>query len=171
MENHTFTNGGFHTSGEPKWMVYTEHSCNTPIKMNDLGVPPFMETSQRFSHIMNSHFGSRISQPAVSEKNLRVNSSSHDIDDFRSQPLRHWISYITIDIMWNTWLLRRIATWVPPKASWTFCLAVKDFGSSMAPETQRRATLLTPKSYPKSCEGIGIFPGLNCTTIHLHINK
>ena len=28
------------TSGTPKWMVYN----GTPIKMDDLGVPPFSET-------------------------------------------------------------------------------------------------------------------------------
>ena len=37
--------GGFHKGGTPKWMVY-KFIRDNPIDMDDLGVPPFVETSK-----------------------------------------------------------------------------------------------------------------------------
>ena len=41
-KKHENTNGGFHKWGSLKWLV----SKGNPIKMDDLGVPPFMETAK-----------------------------------------------------------------------------------------------------------------------------
>ena len=51
-------NSGFHKWGYPKkWIVYNGTSMEHPIKMDDLGVPPFQDTSspQPFAPAMLRH--------------------------------------------------------------------------------------------------------------------